>query len=260
MKNVDQRLKDQEQTAAKEKEHQLKMQAASSAVSIVSTLVSLEDPELGKQIATVGQSALQIYASIKKLTQAAAAVEGIGAVATAAATGNIIGAVLNVALLFEPQQPTPEQLILGEIGKLREQVSELRSEMHTRFDRIDAQFNTIYTTMHDRFNQIDLKLGKITTSLDEVQQSLLTLRQVNGRKRHLLVDTQGFVLLVKVHAANIADRDGASLVLATLPTRFPLIRKIWTDSIYNGSFHSWAAEYLPKCDVEIKLKKWNSAS
>jgi hypothetical protein len=76
-------------------------------------------------------------------------------------------------------------------------------------------------------------------------------KKVNGRKRHLVSDTQGLVLLAKVHAANIVDRDCAPLVLANMPTRYPLVRKIWTDSIYNGSFRTWAAEHLPTCDVQI---------
>jgi putative transposase len=44
---------------------------------------------------------------------------------------------------------------------------------------------------------------------------------VLGRKRHLLVDTQGFLLAVKVHAANIQDREGAKLLLEPLVARFP---------------------------------------
>jgi hypothetical protein len=90
-------------------------------------------------------------------------------------TGNVLGAVMNVVSLFGPQQPTPEQMILEEIGKLRQQVDQLRTEMHTRFDQVDKQLTTIYSTMHERFNQIDIKLGKITTSLEEIQQSLLNL-------------------------------------------------------------------------------------
>ena len=39
-------------------------------------------------------------------------------------------------------------------------------------------------------------------------------KKISGRKRHLLVDTQGLVIGVAVHAANIADRDGAKLLLA----------------------------------------------
>jgi len=37
-------------------------------------------------------------------------------------------------------------------------------------------------------------------------------KKVNGRKRHLLVDTLGLLLMVIVHTANIQDRDGARLL------------------------------------------------
>ena len=38
-------------------------------------------------------------------------------------------------------------------------------------------------------------------------------KKIVGRKRHLLVDTDGLILKVRVHAANVQDRDGATLVL-----------------------------------------------
>ena len=41
-------------------------------------------------------------------------------------------------------------------------------------------------------------------------------KQVNGRKRHLLVDTLGLVLAVVVTAASVQDRDGARLLLCRL--------------------------------------------
>lgn len=80
-------------------------------------------------------------------------------------------------------------------------------------------------------------------------------KKINGRKRHLVVDTQGLLLALKVHAANISDRDGAQLVLEDMPSRFPRIRKLWTDSGYNGRFRTWAAEHLANWDVEI-VKHW----
>lgn len=58
---------------------------------------------------------------------------------------------------------------------------------------------------------------------------------MNGRKRHLLVDTTGLVLSVVVHAASIADRDGAWLVLErlALPVRQHL-QHLWVDAGYQG--------------------------
>jgi putative transposase len=50
------------------------------------------------------------------------------------------------------------------------------------------------------------------------------------------------LLAVLVHAADIQDRDGAKLVLATLAGRFPRLTKIWVDGGYAGRRIGWAAE------------------
>src|ERR1700757_5494540 len=60
-----------------------------------------------------------------------------------------------------------------------------------------------------------------------------------GRKRHLLVDTLGLVLLVVVTAANVQDRDGARTVLSVLETQFLRLRVIWADGAYTGSLAEW---------------------
>jgi putative transposase len=57
---------------------------------------------------------------------------------------------------------------------------------------------------------------------------------VLGRKRHLLVDTDGLILKVRVHAANIQDRDGAALVLDQLDAPLDSIEHIWADGGYAG--------------------------
>lgn len=41
-------------------------------------------------------------------------------------------------------------------------------------------------------------------------------KKINGRKRHILVDTMGLILMVVVHAASIQDRDGAKLVFSKI--------------------------------------------
>ena len=50
-------------------------------------------------------------------------------------------------------------------------------------------------------------------------------KKVKGRKRHIVVDTQGLLLAVAVHPANIQDRDGAKLVLQRLLGRFPRLER-----------------------------------
>jgi putative transposase len=61
-----------------------------------------------------------------------------------------------------------------------------------------------------------------------------------GRKRHIVVDTLGLLLVVVVHAASIQDRDGAKLVLGKLRGRFPRLRVIWADGAYAGQLVAWA--------------------
>jgi putative transposase len=67
-------------------------------------------------------------------------------------------------------------------------------------------------------------------------------KRVNGRKRHLVVDTLGLVVAAVVHSAGIQDRDGAKLVLKKLVGHFPRLKKILADGIYNGGIAEWAKE------------------
>ena len=64
-------------------------------------------------------------------------------------------------------------------------------------------------------------------------------KKLCGRKRHLLVDTLGLVLLVMVTAANVQDRNGAHILLSILATKFRRLRVIWADGAYAGTLPSW---------------------
>ncbi len=53
------------------------------------------------------------------------------------------------------------------------------------------------------------------------------------------MDTQGFVLEVHVHAANVQDRDGAKVVLTPLTHKHWRVKKIWADASYRGALIQW---------------------
>lgn len=77
-------------------------------------------------------------------------------------------------------------------------------------------------------------------------------KKVNGRKRHILVDTLGLVLLVLVLPANIQDRDAARHLLRTFfgqQSRRHL-KHLWADGGYGGAWVVWALK-LWRCTVEI---------
>ena len=67
-------------------------------------------------------------------------------------------------------------------------------------------------------------------------------KKIKGRKRHLLVDTLGLVLLVLVLPANLQDRDGARLLLDQHFGRRTRrrIKYIWADGGYAGALVAWA--------------------
>jgi putative transposase len=59
-------------------------------------------------------------------------------------------------------------------------------------------------------------------------------KQIKGRKRHLLVDTQGLLLRAKVHSCGLSDRDGIKPLLEHANELFPRMRHLWLDAGYNG--------------------------
>ena len=77
-------------------------------------------------------------------------------------------------------------------------------------------------------------------------------KRVKGKKRHLLVDTLGFLLHAMVHPANIQDRDGGILLFAALGERFPLLAKLFADGAYQGPlFRQALAKVRPQLTLEI---------
>jgi transposase len=59
-------------------------------------------------------------------------------------------------------------------------------------------------------------------------------KKINGRKRHVAVDVEGFVLAVVVTAANVGDRMGAKLLVIRLLDAYTRLKLIWADAGYDG--------------------------
>jgi putative transposase len=59
-------------------------------------------------------------------------------------------------------------------------------------------------------------------------------KKVKGRKRHLLVDILGLVLVAWISSADVQDRDATAAVLPLAAEQFPMLQKIWADGAYEG--------------------------
>jgi putative transposase len=93
-------------------------------------------------------------------------------------------------------------------------------------------------------------------------------KRVKGRKRHIVTDTQGFVLTVLVHAANIQDNHGAVPLLKALRQAFPKLRHIFADRVYRGdklrneiaAFGRWVIEIVSRSErigtFKPERKRW----
>ena len=75
-------------------------------------------------------------------------------------------------------------------------------------------------------------------------------KKVNGRKRHILVDTMGLLIGVLVHSAGIQDRYGAQFLLFKLKNCISGIKLIWADGAYTGKLINWVKEHF-QCVLEI---------
>src|SRR3712207_3142506 len=60
-------------------------------------------------------------------------------------------------------------------------------------------------------------------------------KKIKGRKRHLLVDTEGFVLRAKVHSAKVMDWDRIKALLRQADTQFPRLKHLWVDALATGA-------------------------
>jgi putative transposase len=81
-------------------------------------------------------------------------------------------------------------------------------------------------------------------------------KRLAGRKRHILVDTGGLLMRVVVHAADIANRDGARLLLDGIRRRFGRLERIWADQGYRGTaLRAWA-HAATGVSVDIVYPPW----
>jgi putative transposase len=92
-----------------------------------------------------------------------------------------------------------------------------------------------------------------TTGVGGTERGFDPAKQVEGRKRHLLVDTEGLVLKAKVHSAKVPDEDGIRLLLDPMRDRLSRLVHLWVDAVYQGRGRRWAEEVM-SLSVEVERK------
>lgn len=85
-------------------------------------------------------------------------------------------------------------------------------------------------------------------------------KNVNGRKRHILVDTLGLLLSVVVTAASTQDRDGARQVLQVLAGGWQRLRLIWADGSYAGELVEWVRQLRERRRLKLEIVRRSEAT
>lgn len=91
---------------------------------------------------------------------------------------------------------------------------------------------------------IDSQSVKAAEEASKASRGFDAGKKINGRKRHIGVDTLGLLLIVIVTAASVQDRDGGKPLLNKLSRHCQRIRLIWADGGYAGKLLTWAKDKL----------------
>lgn len=80
-------------------------------------------------------------------------------------------------------------------------------------------------------------------------------KRVKGRKRHIVTDTEGSIIALLVHTADVQDNHGAVPLLRGVGHRFPKLRHIFADRVYRGPKLLGALADLGHWTIEIVTRK-----
>ena len=107
---------------------------------------------------------------------AVALVAGLKLLKPGLAIGGLIQVVDGTYSMFGPDTPTPEEEILDQILELRQQVEDLRVQMHARFDRIDRRLNEMFDALAAGLNKLDERTRTIDGNVRDLSRDLYATR------------------------------------------------------------------------------------
>jgi transposase len=81
---------------------------------------------------------------------------------------------------------------------------------------------------------IDSQIVKCADTVPKKTSGYHGGKKITGRGRHIVVDTEGWLLALVVTAASVSDKAGAKLLAARLAAAFTTLKLMWADACYGG--------------------------
>lgn len=159
------------------KDEKNKTTATEAASSVITAILNEAFPAQAKIEKAAVQSAVQIAGAIEKFAETVAQKGfdvSFDSAAGASMTGTIISAVFTlISALSDANNPDPT---LQAIGDLRQQITDLGTELNQRFDHVDQQLADIYALSVNDFNTLNLTLGRVDGNVEQALNQLETLQ------------------------------------------------------------------------------------
>jgi putative transposase len=99
---------------------------------------------------------------------------------------------------------------------------------------------------------IDSRSVRTSHHIDDSEYGIDGGKKIKGRKEHIIVDTLGFPMAVKIHAANIHDSIGMVEPIERLRYLYPRLKKIIADGGYRGKLVDFVKNLGWKLSVVLR--------
>lgn len=148
---------------------------AAAGVYVAQTIVGLFDKKLGEdigRIGTVAVSVAQLVSTYNTNASLGTAAMGLGG---AAMTGNVVAAIFSLSALAGGGQSSNDQAVLAELQVVRQQLMQVRQEMHERFDRIEKMLGTMFDQTMAQLNRIEHSIANLRDDVTAIRAELAAI-------------------------------------------------------------------------------------
>lgn len=172
----------------------LRMEGLRSGAYLAGVAIGFIDPELGQQVNAVTGAAFEINRSIEAYQAAMELGSDISGSASLVMTGNFVAVGLSLMNAFSDRGPSPEQMILDELRLVRQQIADVRKEMHERFDIVDEKLDQIYQRLDEGFADLEYQLSGNRRALSQIRSALKRLQRSQFSSSFFAVDQNDLVI------------------------------------------------------------------